>query len=196
MLSQKPYLACEQCNTGWMNDFEEQTIIFAKSLFTSHEVIRLTRKQVRSLCGWLSLIAILAEYNANRENPSIPKIDRQYIKEHLAPPGDWCIFACSQVNPGLIPFHSIIREWYEPNMRNYEHPSAIVVGRNNFDTQLSTFGLGLVALQLFTGPTWLISHFYPRAVGLMRRLLPFRIAVSWREFGLTLRLPAHSIFGN
>ena len=62
MFSQKPYLACQKCNTGWMNDFEQQVLIFAKSLFTSSKETKLTRKQVRSLCGWLSLIAILAEY--------------------------------------------------------------------------------------------------------------------------------------
>lgn len=152
MFSQKPYLACEKCNTGWMNDFEKQTILFAKSLFVMDDVIRLTRKQVRSLCGWLSLIAILTEYNDKREKSSIPKIDRRYIREHLEPPGEWSIFACSQDNPTLLPFHATIRKWYDPYLRIDEHPVALVTGRDQLDTQLSTFGLGRIAVQLFTSP--------------------------------------------
>jgi hypothetical protein len=150
MFSQKPYLACQKCNTGWMNDFEKPVIIFAKSLFASDDAVKLTRKQVRSLCCWLSLIAILAEYNVKREKSSIPKIDRQYIKENLEHPGEWSIFACSQDNPTLLPFHATTRKWYDQNMRAEEHAKAIVEGRDNLDTQLSIFGLGRVAFQLFT----------------------------------------------
>jgi hypothetical protein len=150
MFSQKPYLACQKCNTGWMNDFEQQVLIFAKSLFTSSKETKLTRTQVRSLCGWLSLIAILAEYNVRREKSSIPKIDRHYIEEHLEPPKDWSIFARSQNNPELTPFYSTIKKWYEPNLQFHEHAAALVQGKDNFDTQLSIFGLGLIVVELFT----------------------------------------------
>jgi hypothetical protein len=177
MFSQKPYLACEKCNTGWMNDFEKPVIIFAKSLFASHDAIKLTRKQVRSLCSWLSLIAILAEYNVKREKSSIPKIDRQYIREHLEPPGEWSIFARSQDNPALLPFHATIRKWYDPNLRTHEHAAAVVEGRDNLDTQLSIFGLGAVAFQLFTS-----SH--------MRLVTDFRIYARHRGFIQLWPLPS------
>jgi hypothetical protein len=151
LFSQKPFLACERCNTGWMHDFEEQVVPFARTLFASDSGITLTRKQVISLCGWVSLIAILAEYNKTREKSTIPKIDRLHIREHLAPPTEWSIFACSQDNPNLSAYHRIVRKWYEPHISIAEHAATIVAGRD-FNIQLSTFGLGQVFLQLFTSP--------------------------------------------
>jgi hypothetical protein len=153
LFSQKPYFACETCNTGWMNDFEKEVIAFAKPVFTSSTAIILTRKQVRSLCGWISLIAILMEYNAVREKSSIPKIDRRYIREHLEPPEEWSIFAKSQNNPKLSPYHMTVRRWYDPGISAHELPSEIIQGRD-LNTQLSIFGLGQIVVQLFTS-----SHF-------------------------------------
>jgi hypothetical protein len=53
LFSQKPYLACDCCNTGWMNNFEKQTLLFAKQLIVSGENIILTRDQARSLSCWV-----------------------------------------------------------------------------------------------------------------------------------------------
>jgi hypothetical protein len=140
-----------------MNDFEKEVISFAKPVLTSSDATTLTRKQVRSLCGWVSLIAILTEYNAARERSSIPKIDRRYIREHLEPPEEWSIFVRSQDNPKLLPYQQTVRKWYDPNISSYELPREIIQGRN-VDTQLSIFGIGQVVIQLFTSPYMNLVH--------------------------------------
>jgi hypothetical protein len=187
IFSQKPYLACEECNNGWMNDFEKRVIPFSKSLFASEEPINLTRKEVRSLCGWLSLIAILTEYNVKREQSSIPKTDRKFVKERLEPPGEWSIFALSQTNPTLVPFQTTIRKWYDPGLKIHEHPAASVQGREDFDTQLSVFGLGRVAFQLFTSPHMrLVSDFrtYAKSQGFVQLWpMPFFLNPFTSRFG-------------
>jgi hypothetical protein len=48
MFSQKPYLACAPCNTGWMQKVEDEMVKFSKPLFLSYDPFIFTQ------CGWLS----------------------------------------------------------------------------------------------------------------------------------------------
>src|SRR4051794_16517547 len=41
LFSQKPYLACIHCNTGWMQKVEDQMLKFSKPIFISHDPITL-----------------------------------------------------------------------------------------------------------------------------------------------------------
>jgi hypothetical protein len=63
IFTQKPYLCCITCNTGWMRKFEDEMCSFAKPLFAppTGDVILDDTKQ-RILAVWVALITILAEF--------------------------------------------------------------------------------------------------------------------------------------
>jgi hypothetical protein len=43
IFTQKPYLACVDCNTGWMRKFEDDMLLFSTPLFISNDGISLSR---------------------------------------------------------------------------------------------------------------------------------------------------------
>jgi hypothetical protein len=62
IFSLKPRLACETCNNGWMNRFEDELLKFAKPLFLCTEKTKLNTHQMRIFIGWMSLVTMLAEF--------------------------------------------------------------------------------------------------------------------------------------
>src|SRR5262249_27441361 len=80
LFTQKPYLTCESCNTGWMAKIEGVITSFARPIFASFEHLTIlnARKQ-RALATWIALVTILAEYiDHKRGNICVPKADREY----------------------------------------------------------------------------------------------------------------------
>lgn len=152
MFSQKPYLCCVACNTGWMRRFEDEMTKFAKPIFTSLETVTtLDETQTRVFGVWISLITVLAQFTDHKEGVSISKEDRAFIKRYLRPPDNWTIIASSSKS----------KTWYA-KYRNYslgigdfaspaEQLASIASGRPN-NTQISTFGMGKLVVQVFSCP--------------------------------------------
>lgn len=96
IFTQKPHLACIDCNTGWMRQFEDDMCFFAKPIFTSRGSVTLNMDQRRALAGWVALIAILAEYiDKSKASLTISEADKTHLKKNREPPRAWSIVAIS-----------------------------------------------------------------------------------------------------
>jgi hypothetical protein len=171
IFSQKPYLCCESCNTGWMRRFEDEMTAFAKPIFTSLESsIAVDKTHQRVLAVWLSLITILAEFIDHKTSICITEDDRKFLKKHLIPPHTWAIAVCS----------SDTKSWYGKYRHHAsfvgqftslaEYYDAVAIGRPN-NTQISTFGMGHLFAQVFSCPDLRIVSDYcaaTRASGLVQ----------------------------
>jgi hypothetical protein len=155
LFSQKPRLCCEICNGGWMMKFEDEMTAFAKPLFTSLETVTtINETQRRILAVWVSLITILAEFiDRTQGSICIPKSDRAFLKKYLMPPETWTIVACSlnakswhakyRHHASFIGQFSSVAEYYD----------AVARGRTN-NTQISSFGMGHLFVQVFSCPNY------------------------------------------
>jgi hypothetical protein len=152
IFSQKPYLACEKCNNGWMKKFEDEMVKFSKSLFTTFAPTNLNHRQTRILSVWISLITILAEFSdKTRKSACITSQDRSHLMEYFAPPDTWSIFACSLDADRwnvMYRHHSISIHEYE----NFAEFSATFLIERPKNTQISSFGFGKIFIQVFSCP--------------------------------------------
>ena len=170
VFSQAPYLACGDCNNGWMNRFEDEMVKFAKPIFLG-EPVSLTRYQTRVMVGWLTLITILVQYieRGTRQVPAVPAAERYYFKKHRWPPDNWTIVAASLDAPRWRLSHRINLRALYPSP-GFEWPTTIpVTGETN--THLSSFGMGKLFVQLFACPIANHVHDYrtsSKAAGLQR----------------------------
>jgi len=152
IFTQKPYLACIGCNVGWMKVFEDEMVKFSKSLFTSKETTYLTPEQVRWLSGWLTLITILAEYiDTSRNDVTISPIDRKYLKQHLSAPDHWTIIAASSDSLEWNASYRHIPLFIGKFTSMAEYHAAVREGRQS-NTQISSFGMGRLFVQVFSSP--------------------------------------------
>jgi hypothetical protein len=102
VFSLKPLIACEGCNNGWMEKFENEMVKFSKPMFTTDTKVRLNESQVRVFSVWICLITILAEYiNWSTRNIIINKEERTFIKKYYRPPDNWKYFLCIVKRAGL-----------------------------------------------------------------------------------------------
>ena len=152
VFSQKPYLCCEACNTGWMKRFEDEMLKFSRPIFTSLDTItNLDHTQTRVLAVWISLITILAEFIDRKTSICIPKEDRIFVRKYLRPPDTWTILAMSSDAPS----------WYAKyrhhasricNFSGAAEYHAAVASEFPDNTQISTFGMGHLLVQVFSCP--------------------------------------------
>ena len=152
--AKKPYLACIDCNTGWMHGFEDEMLKFSKPLFTSLDTtVQLDKTTQRVLAVWISLITILAEYLEHKTGICISDNERNFVKTRLLPPENWTIVACSQTS----------QAWYA----KYRHHSNIIAEHGSRaeylgsltreipnNCQISSFGMGKLFVQVFSSPYW------------------------------------------
>jgi hypothetical protein len=133
-----------------MKAFEDEMNKFAKPLFTSYGAVKLNHTQLRIFAIWTSLVTILSEYiDKSTLSITISKDEREYLKKYRKPPEHWSIFAVSSSGTkwkaryrhntsfigdfeNLIEYHAAIREKRRPN------------------TQISSFGMGKLFVQVFT----------------------------------------------
>jgi hypothetical protein len=154
--SQKPYLACVGCNTGWMHKFEDEMLKFAVPIFTGERPVTLSEYQIRVFAVWVSLIAVLAQYcvKKDRSYVTITPDDRTFLKRHRMPPAHWSIFAISQdthlatadggwrTKYGL---HTAALSQVQPWRGEWEP-------KRSKNTQVASFGMGKVFVQTFVCP--------------------------------------------
>jgi hypothetical protein len=152
IFSQKPYLACEKCNTGWMKAFEDEVEKFGHLFLTSPDSTLLEEGQVRSLAGWVTLITILAQYiDRARIDITVTRHDLDCIWQRKVPPDHWSIFAAS-----LDGF--LWRARYRHRATNIspyagvqEYLDAVTAGVQA-NTMVSSFGIGSIYFQVFGCP--------------------------------------------
>jgi hypothetical protein len=152
IFTQKPYLACVDCNGGWMKTFEDEMLKFSRPLFASTKATYLTNDQVKWLYGWLTLITILAEYiDISRNCITISPRDREYFKKYLNPPNHWTIIAASSDSQkwNARYRHSPLFIGKFTSMAEYR--AAVREGRP-VNTQISSFGMGRLFVQVFSSP--------------------------------------------
>jgi hypothetical protein len=157
LFTQKPYLCCEACNTGWMHDFEDEMNRFAKPLFTSLDVITLSQTERRILSVWVSLIVVLAEHiDRSQGSICISQDEKTFIRTRLMPPDTWSIVACSlnsEAWAAKYRHHSLFIGDFRSRA---EYDAAVMEGRQN-NTQISSLGMGNLFVQAFSCPNPRIS---------------------------------------
>jgi hypothetical protein len=86
LFTQKPHLLCEGCNHS-LGKIEDDLVKFAKPLFTTLDNTYIDARQIRLLCAWIAVIAILSEHlSLGERTVTIQPDDLIYIKYKLAPP--------------------------------------------------------------------------------------------------------------
>jgi hypothetical protein len=168
--SQKPYLACINCNTGWMQDVEDAMLKFAKPLFTSLDPAILNRYQIRAFVFWITLITVLAEYlDRSRSRVTITKTERDLIRRYRAPPPNWSIVV-SSLNSEMwrCKYRNVHKMIFDfQNVGEYLNLKSTYVP----NTQISSFGMGNIFVQVFSCPNERFVDDFRRAAkarGLMR----------------------------
>lgn len=91
LTSQKPYLACSSCNSGWMAYFENEMSLVLKPAIAGTAVVILNQRQAEILAGWVALIFTLAEFTTS-EGPTLPVKERMYFKRYMKPSSNWSIY--------------------------------------------------------------------------------------------------------
>jgi hypothetical protein len=161
IFTQKPHLLCEGCNHS-LGKIEDDLVKFAKPLFTTLDNTRIDAQQIRLLCAWIAVIAILSEHLSLGERTiTIPPDNLIYIKYKIAPPPYWRIFCCSIVG----------EKW---KYRYARHATSIFGGGSTRmespiesgspNTQISSMGMGNLFMQVFTCPSHKISIDYEIAM--------------------------------
>lgn len=177
LFSQKPFLACVQCNTGWMREFEDNIVCFAKPIFSGTQTVELSAKQISHLANWVGLVTILAEFINRGDPPAIPVRHRAHLKVrgHL-PSDEWTIVAAAQNG----------KDWYAKHRSHRAHLGqytslaqfhGTVLAKPPPNTLLSSFGMGRLFAQSFVCPD-------PRFVGYFR--------TAAKESGFIQLWPVHS----
>jgi hypothetical protein len=169
LFSQKPYLACETCNTGWMKQFEDEMVKFAKPIFTSSTNLTINHYQIRVMAVWVSLITVLAEYIGHSQGSiGISEGERKHLKKILKPPDNWSIFVASldgEIWSARYRHHAYriteFADLTEPFSKFGQHIPV--------NTQISSFGMGRIFVQVFSSPNQrLVTDFriWAKATGL------------------------------
>lgn len=152
IFSQKPYLACVGCNTGWMREFEDDVKPFGESLFKRFDPITLEENQVRALAGWIALVAILAQYvDKAREDITTTREDLDCIWKRKVPPDYWSVFACSldgNIWRGRYSHRATHIARFDGVPKYLEAVKAGVQA----NTQVSSFGIGSIFFQVYSCP--------------------------------------------
>jgi hypothetical protein len=151
IFTKKPYLACVSCNTGWMKDFEDLVSKFS-TLFSSFDPVTLQRIQTEALAGWITLIAILAEYidqSGGHLTATVANLECIRLNRH--PPAHWSIFAASldaRIWAARYRHHGTHIGQYE-SVDEFEASAKV---RPKPNTQTSSFGIGRIFFQVFSSP--------------------------------------------
>lgn len=133
-----------------MKRIEDEMLLFSKPLFLSHDRIDLNPRQLRVLAIWISLITVLAEY-IGRGRSTISLADRTFLKTKLIPPLHWSIIAASLESDVWRAKYRHSTSFIGDFSSREEYFSAVEGGREN-NTQLSTFGMGKLFMQVFSCP--------------------------------------------
>jgi hypothetical protein len=151
IFSQKPYLACVDCNTGWMKTFEDEMEKFAKPIFTSLSNVRIASREMQTMAGWAALIATLAEFMDRDRKPVISEAERTYIKNHLKPPATWTVVATTVDDKEWASKYQH-RTTFISDYASVEDFKASIETRPHPNTLISTFGMGKLLIQIFVCP--------------------------------------------
>jgi len=153
IFSQKPYLWCVDCNTKWMQRFEDEMLKFAKPLFTGGERCILNNRQIRIFSVWVGLITVLSEYiDIKRTSVTVSRRDRSFIKRTSSLPDTWTVVACSS---------NAEREWrvkwryralFEGSFETSDKFYAKIATGPDANTVISSFGMGKIFVQVFHCP--------------------------------------------
>jgi hypothetical protein len=151
LFSQSPYLACIECNTGWMKYFEDEVLKFIIPILNGSAAVKITPFQTQILAGWICLVAILAEY-LKRDSVSISQQERLYIKRFKRPPtNNWAIFVASLSGLERYGTYSHHAHTIVANLPIGSHP-----GHSPRNTQVTSFGVGHLFVHAFSSPHWKI----------------------------------------
>ena len=90
LFTMKPRVACVECNTGWMNDFEEEVRKFIKPVLKG-EFVSLSLSQSNTLAGWLGLIMFVADA-IDPDGIQLSKPERIHFRKQKKLPLNFSIF--------------------------------------------------------------------------------------------------------
>ena len=191
IFSQKPYLACVDCNTGWMEKFEGAMGEFAKPIFTSFSEVTLARQQLEIVAGWTALIVVLAEFLDPDRKVVVPASDREFLMNNLKPPDTWTIVGAT-VNDAEWAAKYHHRATQIVQFASKDEMRASIRERRNSNTLITTFGMGHLLLQTFVCPCQrFIADFRSIAKGIgLSQLWPIGPVGPWAIPRDVVRFPS------
>jgi hypothetical protein len=150
IFSIKPYLCCEACNTGWMHNFEDEMTRFAQPMFSGPNPILINAHQRRVISVWISVITVLAEYVDRAGSNAISQAEKDIIRERFMPPDNWTIVASTLNGTEWFAKYKRHFMWLEDFASMVEYGAAMGDRSRPKNTQISSFGLGHLFIQVFS----------------------------------------------
>lgn len=155
IFTQKPRLVCETCNTGWMKKFEDEMLKFSLPIFTGEKSITLNQDQIGIMNGWLSLITILAAHLSLDRIWSIvvTEEERQYVKDNLRPPDNWtiCYATLHEAKKWDKYYRANSRQLFDIREGGFQEGD--LPDNDLPNTQISSWGMGEIFIQVFISPS-------------------------------------------
>ena len=199
LFSQKPKLCCIDCNNGWMNEFENKMVKFAKPLFLDrHLEMDLTKADHLTIASWSALITVLAEYIDRSDDICISKDDVQHIYDNKSPPDDtWTIAAASTQASVWKAKYKHFSLFIGDFSTLEEYLAANASGRKS-NTKIATFGMGDLLIQTFVCPNLNLVSDYRAFIARsgINQIWPIPPVRLWPFSKGTAKFPTQSIFND
>jgi hypothetical protein len=141
-----------------MKQFEDEVVVFLKPILSEMGPCEISRAEQRQLVGWISLIAILAEWAGSGKH-AITRAELKYFKRFRLPPDNWSVFIGG--NDGV--------EWmkryayHNATINTIRHSSELPLendGQPTRNTQITTIGVGNLLFQIFSSADPRATHSY------------------------------------
>lgn len=182
--SRRVRCVCAACNSGWMSRLQEAAKPFLVPMLTGKRV-SLHRRGQRVLSAWMAMMVTVSEH-MNREQVTIPPIDRTWLMEKSEAPHHWRIWiGIHRVQQHPLYSHNSL-EMAKKSERFVRGPATAP------NTQTSTICVGeyLVFHTMSSIPAWDLIRQWPlpaQIAAQLDQIWPTRTGiVTWpRPSGLT-----------
>ncbi len=186
LFTMKPRVACVDCNTGWMNDFEKDVLRFIKPVLEG-ERVNLNLDQCKTLAGWLGLITFVADA-IDADDAHLSGAERKYFWKKKEIPQNFSVFIAGYEG----------EEWFQAYVRIVI--SAFIEdglglhheGINpDHHCHLVTFCIGKLFVQVFRSPILKLLMDYDEATKAtgMTQIWPPKRERSWPFKKWQLKFP-------
>lgn len=182
---------CGPCNSGWMGDLQEAAKPIAIPLIRGQPIL-LDKSAQNTICAWIAMSVIAADLT-QPEKSAIPDTDRKWLYEKRTAPLKWRIWIGDYERsewPIHIARHLVaLTEEPVPNAAPLTLPEPP-------NTQAMTYVTGRLFVHVISTPVekavmrW---GYGPRGNAVLRKLQPYREAISWPARPVMNDKDAHAI---
>jgi hypothetical protein len=141
--SRKPRNTCGKCNGGWMREIEETNMSLVPPLLLGHPHLLQSFGQ-RLLATFLCLVSMRIEISSVTVG-SIPKAERDWLKQNYEPPANWRIWIARYKGEPLMDERFAAMQIASKTVKpSIEH----------CNSQVTTLVIGQLCAHLFSSTVW------------------------------------------